>query len=66
MATGDKYRARALDLLAQADAAKNDTTRIKFESLAAAFLRLAKQAQRNEDLVVDFGAGSDHGKIRTG
>ena len=58
MATGNKYRARALDLLAQANAAKNAATRIKLESLAAAFLSLAKQAQRNADLVIDFAAAS--------
>jgi hypothetical protein len=54
MTAGDKYRARALELLAQAETAKDAETRTKFESLAAAFMRLAIQAERNEALVIDF------------
>jgi hypothetical protein len=54
MAAGDKYRARALEFLAQAETAKNAETRTKFESLAAAYTRLAIQAERNEGLVIDF------------
>jgi hypothetical protein len=41
MAAGDPYRATALELLAQAEVAKDADTRGNFESLAAAFLRLA-------------------------
>jgi hypothetical protein len=54
MASGDKYRARALEFLAQAETAKDAETRTKFESLAAAYMRLVIQAERNEGLVVDF------------
>jgi hypothetical protein len=54
VATGDKYRARALELLAQAETATDAEARAKFENLAAAFLRLAIQAERNEGLVIDF------------
>jgi len=54
MAMGDQYRAKALELLAQAETAKDAETRAKFESLAAAFRRLAMQAERNDGLVIDF------------
>lgn len=54
MSVGDKYRARALELLAQAETAKDSETRVKFENLAAAFSRLAVQADKNEGLVIDF------------
>jgi hypothetical protein len=47
MSAGDKYRARALELLARAETAKDGRTRAKFENLAAAFNRLALQAERN-------------------
>jgi hypothetical protein len=43
MAAGDPYRAKALELLAQAEVAKDADTRGNFESLAAAFLRLASR-----------------------
>src|SRR5262249_35810641 len=48
------YRAKALELLAQAEIAKDADTRGNFESLAAAFLRLAMQVERNEGVVIDF------------
>ena len=54
MAAGDKYRAKALEFLAQAETAKDAQTRAKFEGLAAAYNRLAMQAERNEGLVIDF------------
>jgi hypothetical protein len=50
MAVGDNYRQRALELYAQAETAKDATSRAKFESLAAAFMRLALQAERNAQL----------------
>ncbi len=59
MVAGDKYRARALELLAQADTAADPDTRAKFENLAAAFLRLAMQAERNTELVIDFELPSE-------
>jgi len=50
MAVGDTYRQRALELYAQAETTKNGASRAKFESLAAAFMRLALQAERNAQL----------------
>jgi hypothetical protein len=54
MAAGDHYRAKALELLAHADTERNVTARAELESLAAAYLRLAEQAERNSDLIVEF------------
>jgi hypothetical protein len=54
MAAGDRYRARALELLAQAETAKDAETKAKFENLAAAFSRLAMQAERNAELIINF------------
>ncbi|MGB9297577.1 MAG: hypothetical protein WCB52_15385 [Pseudolabrys sp.] len=54
MAPGDTYRARALELLARAEVETDPETRAEFENLAAAFLRLAEQAERNSKLVIDF------------
>ena len=45
MAPGDAYRARALELLARAEVETAPETRAEFENLAAAFLRLAEQAE---------------------
>jgi hypothetical protein len=59
MVAGDRYRARALELLAQAETAKDAETRAKFENLAAAFIRLAIQAERNAALVIDFELPSE-------
>jgi hypothetical protein len=56
MAAGDKYRARALELFAHAETANHVEMRAKLENLAAAFTRLAMQAERNAELVVDFEA----------
>ncbi|MGB9042963.1 MAG: hypothetical protein WCC81_10890 [Pseudolabrys sp.] len=47
MVPGDKYRARALELLARAEIETDPQIRAEFENLAAAFLRLAEQAERN-------------------
>jgi hypothetical protein len=43
-----------LQLLAHADTERNVTARAELESLAAAYLRLAEQAERNSDLIVEF------------
>jgi hypothetical protein len=51
MTTGDGYRAKALELLARADGEIDSPMRAEFESLAAAFLRLAEQAERNAALI---------------
>ena len=54
MAVGDHYRAKALELLAHVDTERDLTARAELESLAAAYLRLAEQAERNEGLTVEF------------
>ena len=54
MTTGDGYRAKALELLARADGEIDSQTRSEFEKLAAAFLRLAEQAERNVALIIEF------------
>lgn len=47
MVPGDGYRAKALELLARADIESDTQLRAELENLAAAFLRLAEQAERN-------------------
>ena len=47
MVPGDKYRAKALELLVRADTEGDLGMRAELENLAAAYLRLAKQAERN-------------------
>ena len=59
MAAGDGYRAKALALLAQADGQNDQTIKAEFENLAAAFLRLAEQADRNVALTIEFLLPSD-------
>ena len=54
MTAGDGYRAKALELLARADGEIDSQTRAEFEKLAAGFLRLAEQAERNTKLVIEF------------
>jgi hypothetical protein len=54
MSAGDNYRAKALELLARAEIENDLTIRAEFENLAAAFLRLAEQAERNTAFVVEF------------
>lgn len=46
---GDKYKycAKALELLARAEIESDPQMRAELENLAAAFLRLAEQAERN-------------------
>jgi hypothetical protein len=50
MASGDHYRVWATELRARALQEANPTVRAEFESLAAGYLRLAAQAERNEKL----------------
>ena len=52
MVPGDEYRAKALELLACAETQSDQQIRAEFENLAAAFLRLAEQAQRNSQFDV--------------
>jgi hypothetical protein len=54
MAVGDNYRAKALELLAHADTERDPIARAQLESLAAAYLRLAEQAERNSGLIIEF------------
>ena len=50
MAVGDNYRAKALELLVRADTEGDLEMRAELENLAAAYLRLAEQAERNSKL----------------
>jgi hypothetical protein len=59
MLAGDRYRAKALELLARADGQNDQTIKAQFENLAAAFLRLAEQAERNAALTIEFLLPSD-------
>ena len=54
MSAGDNHRAKALELLARAEIENDLTIRAEFENLAAAFLRLDEQAERNTAFVVEF------------
>lgn len=54
VSAGDRYRAKALELLARAEFETDPQIRTGFENLAAAFLRLAEQAERNAALTVEF------------
>jgi NTP pyrophosphatase (non-canonical NTP hydrolase) len=47
MSPGDNFRAKALELLDRAETQDNRELREELENLAAAFLRLAKQAKRD-------------------
>ena len=64
MAAGDRYRAKTLELLARADGEKDQTVRADLEHLAAAFLRLAEQADRNAALTIEFELPSDEDGIQ--
>ena len=59
LAAGDRYRAKALELLARADGESDQTSKAELENLAAAFLRLAEQAERNAALTIEFELPSD-------
>lgn len=59
MTSGEKYRTKASELLAQADAAKHESTRTKFKNLAIAFMRLAEHADRGQELTVEFNVPPD-------
>jgi hypothetical protein len=43
-----------LELLARAEVESSSSLKVEVESLAAAYLRLAEQAERNEALIVEF------------
>jgi len=59
MVAGDGYRVKALELLARADSENDQTIKAEFENLAAAFLRLAEQAERNAALIIEFDLPSE-------
>jgi hypothetical protein len=59
MAAGDRYRGKALDLLARADGESDPSLKAELEHLAAAFLRLAEQAERNAALTIEFELPAD-------
>jgi hypothetical protein len=52
--TGDRYRAKALELFARADGETNSEIQTEFKRLASAFLRLAEQADQNAALIIEF------------
>ncbi len=54
MTVGEQYRAKALEFLALAQSQSTEDMRKEFENLAAAYLRLAEQADRNEGITVEF------------
>lgn len=51
---GDHYRTRAAELRAQALHESNPRLQGEFESLAASYLRLAEQADQNDQLNVAY------------
>jgi|AmaraimetFIIA100_FD_contig_31_56477588_length_425_multi_7_in_0_out_0_1 hypothetical protein len=59
MVPGDRYRAKALELLARADGENDQSIKAEFENLSAAFLRLAEQAERNVVSIIEFKLPSD-------
>ena len=59
MAAGDRYRAKTLELLARADGESDQAVKADLENLAAAFLRLAEQAERNAALTIEFELPTD-------
>ncbi|HMF46434.1 MAG TPA: hypothetical protein VKE29_07145 [Candidatus Udaeobacter sp.] len=54
MTAGEGYRAKAGELLARAEVESSSLLKAEFESLAAAYLRLAEQAERNNAFIVEF------------
>ena len=58
MVSGDKYCAKALELLARAETESDLQMRAELENLAAAFLRLAEQAERNSQFGLTYERSS--------
>lgn len=54
MAAGDEYRIKAAEFHAYALTENNPKIRAEFENLARAYLRLAEQAQRNEQFDISY------------
>jgi hypothetical protein len=57
MAVGDNYRGKALELLARAEIETDLVAQTELRNLAAAYLRLAEQAEKNSGLIIDFNPG---------
>jgi hypothetical protein len=51
MSAGDNYLAKSLELLGKAENENDPPLRTEFENLAAAFRRLAEQAERNQHIL---------------
>ena len=66
MAVGDNYRGKALELLARAEIEADPVARTELKNLAAAYLRLAEQAEKNSGLIIDFNlpAQDDDPKLK--
>ena len=54
MVPGDNYRARALELMARAETESDPEMRAELKNLAAAFLRLVEQAERNSQVDLTY------------
>ncbi len=54
MTSGDFYRTKAAQLRAKARHESNPKVQAELEGLAAAYLRLAEQAERNQQLDVSY------------
>ena len=54
MKSGERYRVKAFELLDRAEIENSPVLKAEFENLAAAYLRLAEQVERNTALVVEF------------
>ena len=54
MKSGERYRAKAFELLDRAAIESSPVLKAEFENLAAAYLRLAEQVERNTALIVEF------------
>jgi hypothetical protein len=54
MTSGDSYLLKAAEFLARAEGEKDAETRAELENLASAYLRLAAQAKRNDQLDVTY------------
>ena len=55
MAVGDSYRTKALELLVRAETETDPVMRADLEYLAAAYARLAEQAERNDRFIIEGG-----------
>jgi hypothetical protein len=66
MAVGDNYRGKALELLARAEIETDLVAQTELRNLAAAYLRLAEQAEKNSGLIIDFNlpAQDDDPKLK--